>query len=846
MSLRTSLGIALAAALPLLLDAGNARAQGASKPVAPPVAAPYRVDGFSPKTGRPGVRVTISGAGFARGTKVLVGGRVARVSSVSPGKIVFAVPNLDAGADIVLRMPGVASDLAVGTFDLLVDPVIRSMSPVSGAPGTKVVLLGRGFKAADTFTIAGKTLITESIQPERATVTVPDGASTDYVALARPNGEKARSAVRFRVNPTAPVIGGMSPELGVPGTTVRLSGTGFTARDRIYYGNRSAAMTVLGRGAGWLDVMVPKNARQNQLITLIGPGGTARSPRPFQLDLPPVLTSFSPRLGSAGTQVELFGDHFRDGDWVSLAGKRLPIVQLRERQISIKIPPGSQSGPIAVGRESTTVVARGTFEVLHAPNLVAFMPTRGEVGTRVTLSGQHLVGGKVFYGARPVRVLETRGEGTVVVQVPPGARDEKLRVRTRGGEAETHRPFQVLVLAAVSEVKPRAIGGGGTLELRGRNLDRATQFFIGQLPLEIESRDARRAIVRVPVDARTSPLEWLSQGVRSRTGFPITIIAPPRISQFQPLAGPPGTKIIIRGQNFGRSAEVFFGKVPLKVVSRRDNELVAVVPRGIGGEDRLVVHSQGSRARSDQSFAVRVPPIILSASPTRGSAGSQVLVRGQWFDDSTEILFDKMRARVLKREAGSILVEVPRGVPAGAHALVAKTDQLQTTFRESFTVLGRAVPARWDHAGWEMLGSRVVDGKADRDVIEVGGARAGAFTRLMLVVEESDLEMFDVVIEFASGQKHSPKIRQVFREDTRTRAIDLPGNKRAIKRITFRYGNLPGGGRARVEVWARGAAPPASPAPPPGKVRSAPPASSPAARVRPAPPAGAAVKDRSK
>lgn len=803
---RTSLVIALAATLPLLsMDAGSAHAQAAR-----PATAPMRVDGFSPRAGRPGTRVTITGVGFARGSKVLVGGRAAKVSSTSSSKIVVAIPAGAAGGDIVLRVPGVASDVPVGAFELLVDPVIRGMSPVSGAPGTRIELVGRGFKAADTFALGTRTLTTESIQPERAVVTVPEGAATDYVSLVRPNGEKARSPARFKVNPTAPVIARMSPELGAPGTTVRVTGTGFTARDRIYYGARSATMTVLGRGAGWVDVMVPRGARASQVVTLVGPGGTARSPRPFQLDLPPVVTGFAPRTGAPGTQVEITGDHFRDGDWVSLAGKRVRILQLREKQISIAIPAGSPNGAIAVGREGLTVAARGAFEVLNPPNVVAFMPTRGEVGTRVTITGQHLAGGKVFFGARQLKVLESRGEGMLVVEVPPGATDDKLRVRTRAGEAETHRPFQVLVLAAVTDVQPRAIAAGGTLELRGRNLDRASQFFLGAAPLAIESRELRRAIVRVPLEARSAPVEWLSQGVRSRTGFEVTVIAPPRISQFQPLAGPPGTKIIIRGRNFHRSAEVFFGKAPLQVLRRSDTELVALVPKGLGGEEQLVVRSQGSRTRSDQTFRVQVPPVVLSAAPSRGAPGAQVLVQGKWFDDSTEILVGKMRARVLRREPGSILVEVPRNLAAGSYPLVAKTDQLEGAARQPFLVIGAKVAAaRWDRTGWQLLGSRVVEGKSDKDEIVVTSEK-GVFTRLMVVVEDSDLEMFDVVVEFANGQKHVPKIRQTFREDSRTRPIDLPGNRRAIRRIAFRYGNLPGGGRARVEVWAQ----PAAPAPP--------------------------------
>jgi hypothetical protein len=108
----------------------------------------------------------------------------------------------------------------------------------------------------------------------------------------------------------------------------------------------------------------------------------------------------------------------------------------------------------------------------------------------------------------------------------------------------------------------------------------------------------------------------------------------------------------------------------------------------------------------------------------------------------------------------------------------------------------------WDPAGWELLGETWVDGKSDADVIHVG-KQEGKFTTLMLVVEKSDLEMIDMTIEFGNGEKASPEVRQFFRENTRTRAIDLPGNQRFIRNITFHYANLPGGGRARVAVYGK-------------------------------------------
>jgi hypothetical protein len=122
-----------------------------------------------------------------------------------------------------------------------------------------------------------------------------------------------------------------------------------------------------------------------------------------------------------------------------------------------------------------------------------------------------------------------------------------------------------------------------------------------------------------------------------------------------------------------------------------------------------------------------------------------------------------------------------------------------------------APPPSFDPAGWELIGETWVDGKSDADRIPVG-AKEGRFSKLMLVVEQSDLEMLDMEITFGNGEKASPAVRQFFRENTRTRPIDLPGAARAIKNITFHYGNLPGGGRARVAVYGKpGEGPPPGP-----------------------------------
>jgi hypothetical protein len=108
--------------------------------------------------------------------------------------------------------------------------------------------------------------------------------------------------------------------------------------------------------------------------------------------------------------------------------------------------------------------------------------------------------------------------------------------------------------------------------------------------------------------------------------------------------------------------------------------------------------------------------------------------------------------------------------------------------------------AGWDNKGWVKLGEQTVNGRVDKDTIRVGKAE-GKFTKLTLVVEKSELELLDFEITFANGEKFHPEVKHYFKENSRTREIDLPGDERVIQKIDVTYKNLPKGGNAKLEVW---------------------------------------------
>jgi hypothetical protein len=105
--------------------------------------------------------------------------------------------------------------------------------------------------------------------------------------------------------------------------------------------------------------------------------------------------------------------------------------------------------------------------------------------------------------------------------------------------------------------------------------------------------------------------------------------------------------------------------------------------------------------------------------------------------------------------------------------------------------------------GWEMLGRQQVDFKSDHDRINVG-RKEGRFKQLQIRVQGAPVEMEKLVVTFDNDEKFSPELRHRFDEKSKSRNIDLPGNRRAIKRIDFNYRSVDRRqGKATVEVYAR-------------------------------------------
>ncbi len=109
-----------------------------------------------------------------------------------------------------------------------------------------------------------------------------------------------------------------------------------------------------------------------------------------------------------------------------------------------------------------------------------------------------------------------------------------------------------------------------------------------------------------------------------------------------------------------------------------------------------------------------------------------------------------------------------------------------------------------EHDGrWELLGSRRINYQVDRDEILVTRAE-GVFSAIQLRVKRSPINMHKLAVHYGNGEVDEIDLRESFRAGSSSRVIDLPGNKRIIKKVVMWYDtkNL-AAGKGVVELWGR-------------------------------------------
>ncbi|MDQ6719460.1 MAG: IPT/TIG domain-containing protein [Candidatus Dormibacteraeota bacterium] len=244
------------------------------------------ITGFSPTSGMGGTSVVITGTGFTGASAVAFNGTAATYAVTDDSDITASVPAGATTGTIRVTTPGGFVDSsATFTVNTSPPPTITSFNPTSGVVGTSVVITGSGFTGATAVAFNGTSQPTYTVDNDtQITTTVPSGATTGTIRVTTP-GAFVDSSASFTVNPSpAPTITSFNPTSGSVGTSVVITGTGFTGASAVAFNVASATYKLTDDSN--ISTSVPAGATSGP-ITVTTPGGAVTSSASFTVNSPP-------------------------------------------------------------------------------------------------------------------------------------------------------------------------------------------------------------------------------------------------------------------------------------------------------------------------------------------------------------------------------------------------------------------------------------------------------------------------------------------------------------------------------------------------------------------------------
>ncbi len=617
----------------------------------------------TPATGPVNTAVTIDGVGFTGAAAVSFGGVAATGFTVnSDTQINATVPVGAVSGTITIALPS-GTVTSATRFTVIPPATVSSVSPVVGLGGTPITVTGTGFSTATSVTVNGAPAAFSVLSDTALRATVPLDATSGPVMVSNPAGTSA-ATVTFTVTPPppAPRLTGFAPSNGSVGTTVTIAGTDLLTTVAVYFGGVPAVSFTAGPTL--VTAIVPPGALTGS-VSVATAGGSGSSSAFFQVTpttappAAPLITSVTPAIGPAGTQVTITGSNLANTSTVTFGGVPAVFQQVAAGLLAV-VPTGAISGAVVV---TTTLggpgIAPTAFTVTPAPpptpapSITDVTPSSGTPGSVVTVTGANLAGATaITVNGTPAPSFTVLSASTVALLIPTGATTGPILIQAPAGIATS--PVNFIVLGtpvttpppSITSFTPASGSPGSTVVITGTNLTGATTVTVNGTPaasFTVNSATQLTLVVGAATSTGTISVQTPGGSAVSATSFTVAgtpvITPPPSITSFTPASGSPGSTVVITGANFTGATTVTVNGTPAGKFTVNSATKITLVVGAATSTGTISVQTPAGVALSATNFTVLATPApsITAITPATGLPGATVVITGKNLTGATAV-----------------------------------------------------------------------------------------------------------------------------------------------------------------------------------------------------------------
>lgn len=559
-----------------------------------------RIIFFEPSYGKAGDVITLRGANFSGLFQVWVGDDLAVFQTVGETQLAFTVPS-DASTGVIRVVSAAGQVESDAEFKVIgPEPFILDFDPVMASPGELIVIRGAHLSNATKVLFAGdKEGIFSAVADTQIIVRVPAGADSGPVKITAPEGE-GESEMDFLVSGAGPFITGLNPSKGQAGDAIIVEGVNLSSVKEIFLNGASVNFQVVantqlslsipaGATTGFIRLVTALDAYTSDIVLTIKGAG-------------PVIESFAPLSGLPGTQVQFQGQYFAHVESVLFGELEASFETAAETQLTVLVPVNAETGFITIKTAFGESVSDSVFVVQEpTPTITSFSPTSGQLGTQVTLTGNHFNGvSSVLLGGKEA-AFQIVADSQILITVPADGMTGSLRVESPSGDAETESLFYCP--ASIDSFEPLKAIPGSELMIQGANFTGTSRVRIGGKEAEILSVSLSGILATVPSDALIGTVSVTTPAGSLATERVFGVL--PFIQGMTPVAGPIGTNLKIMGMGFSEVQTVLIGELAVPFSIQSDGLIEIIVPSNAPSEQVTVINSAGLSISPD-SFQLRM------------------------------------------------------------------------------------------------------------------------------------------------------------------------------------------------------------------------------------------------
>ncbi|MGW7486218.1 beta strand repeat-containing protein [Streptomyces sp. NPDC054786] len=534
-------------------------------------------------------------------------------------------------------------------------PAVISVSPPSGstAGGNTVTVTGTGFTNATAVRFGATPAPSFTVNSDtQITATTPLGTGTVQVTVTTPSGISNQFVTYAYVATPAPALSSVSPASGpsAGGTTVTLTGSGFSGATVVRFGAVSASFVI--NSGTQITATAPAGSGMVQ-VTVTGPGGTSNGVSfSYAAVSVPVLMSVNPASGPlvGGATVTLTGTGLAAVGAVrfgSVVATSFTVVS--DTHLTAVAPAGTGTVHVTVtGPGGTSNGVSFSYTAVSVPVLMSVNPASGPLvgGTTVTLTGTGLAAvGAVRFGSVVATSFTVVSDTHITAVAPAGTGTVQVTVTGPGGTSNGVS-YTYSLTPTLSGVTPNQgpTSGGNTVMLTGANLTGANAVSFGATPATSFTVVSSTQISAVVPAATPGPVDVTvtTPGGTTTLQSSYFYVSTPVLTGIAPPSGPlsGGNTVTLTGVHLVEATAVRFGSTvatAFTVVS--DTQITVVVPAGAAGSVDVTVSTAGGTG-TGVSYTYLAAPVVTTVVPNQGptSGGITLTLTGTRLAQATTVL----------------------------------------------------------------------------------------------------------------------------------------------------------------------------------------------------------------